>query len=121
VAILAYGLLRGHWRRTGLEIATPERPLQGTRFVVRMAVLLNALFGLHLLLELTAARVFVIYIPILGGILELGMVYLVWAAVLEAIRTSRPLRREPWLWFGALSSLIPPVISTLRFWPGGQN
>jgi hypothetical protein len=120
VAILAHGLLRGHWRRAGLEVATPDRPLQGTRFVLRMALLLNALFGAHLLLELTTARPLVIYIPILGGILELGMVYLVWAAVLEALRTSRPLRREPLLWLGALSALIPPVISTVRFWPGGQ-
>jgi hypothetical protein len=120
VAILAYGLLRGHWRRAGLELTTPDQPLRGTRFVLRMALLLNALFGVHLLLELTAARPLVIYIPILGGVLELGMVYLVWAAVLEAIRTSRPLRREPLLWLGALSSLIPPAISTVRFWPGSQ-
>jgi hypothetical protein len=62
----------------------------------------------------------VIYIPILGGMLELAMVYLVWVAVLEALRTSRPLRREPWLWLGALISLVPPAVSSFRLWLGGQ-
>jgi len=47
-------------------------------------------------------------------------VYLVWVAVLECLRTSRPFRREPWLWAGALISLIPPVVSSFRLWRGGQ-
>jgi hypothetical protein len=81
---------------------------------------LNALFVVHLLLERTTLRGFVIYIPILGGILELCMVYLVWVAVLEALRTARPLRREPWLWLAALISLLPPLISSLRLLRGGQ-
>jgi uncharacterized membrane protein YedE/YeeE len=85
-----------------------------------MAIVLNALFGLHLLLERTTLRPFVIYIPILGGILELAQLYLVWVAVLEALRTSRRLRREPWLWLAALISLLPPVISSLRLLRGGQ-
>lgn len=120
VALVAYGLLRGQWRRAGLDVATPEQPLAAVRPVMRMALILNALFALHLVLERTTLRPLVIYIPILGGMLELGMVYLVWVAVLEALRTSRPLRREPWLWFGALTSLIPPAISTVRLLRGGQ-
>jgi hypothetical protein len=85
-----------------------------------MALILNALFVVHLVLEQTALRSFVIYIPILGGILELAMVYLVWVATLEALRTSRPLRREPWLWLGALISLLPPTISFARLLRDGQ-
>jgi hypothetical protein len=103
-----------HWRRAALEEQAPERPLLGTRHVVRMAIFLNALFGLHLALELTALRSALIYLPILGGILELCMVYLVWSAVLEAFRCGRPLRREPWLWLAAAMCLIPPGISALR-------
>jgi eukaryotic-like serine/threonine-protein kinase len=120
VALVAYGLLRGQWRRAGLDVATPEQPIAAVRPVFHMAVVLNALFALHLVLERTALRPLVIYIPILGGMLELGMVYLVWVAVLEALRTSRPLRREPWLWLGAVISLLPPVVSTLRLLRGGQ-
>jgi eukaryotic-like serine/threonine-protein kinase len=120
VAFVAYGLLRGQWRRAGLDAASPEQPLSAVRPVLRMAIVLNALFGVHLLLERTTLRPLVIYIPILGGILELVMVYLVWVAVLEALRTSRPLRREPWLWLAALISLLPPVISCFRLLRGGQ-
>jgi serine/threonine-protein kinase len=119
-ALVAYGLLRRQWRRAGLDVATPDQPLAEVRPVVRMALILNALFALHLLLESTSLRSVVIYIPILGGMLELGMVYLVWVAVLEALRTSRPLRREPWLWLGALVSLLPPLISSFRLLRGGQ-
>ena len=90
------------------------------RPVIRMALVLNALFAVHLLLERTALRPFVIYIPILGGILELGMVYLVWVAILEAWRSSRPLQKEPWLWLATLISLLPPAISSLRLLRGGQ-
>jgi hypothetical protein len=114
VAIAAYGLLRVHWRRAALVEHAPERPLAGTRHVVRMAIFLNALFGLHLLLEVTALRSALIYLPILGGVLELAMVYLVWSAVLEAFRSGRPLRREPWLWVAAVMCVIPPGISALR-------
>ena len=120
VAFVAYGLLRGHWRRAGLDASTPDQPLASVRPVVRMAVVLNALFVVHLLLERTTLHSFVIYIPILGGILELGMVYLVWVAVLEALRTARPLRREPWLWLATAVSLIPPTISSLRLLHGAQ-
>jgi hypothetical protein len=120
VAFAAYGVLRGHWRRAGLDRPTPEQPLATVQPVFRMAIALNALFALHLLLERTGFRPVVVYLPILGGILELVMVYLVWVAVLEALRTSRPLRREPWLWLGAAVSLIPPAISSFRQWSGGQ-
>jgi hypothetical protein len=120
VALVAYGLLRGQWRRAGVDAPTPEVALAGSRPVFWIALVLNALFGLHLVLERTGWRPLVAYIPILGGILELVMVYLVWVAVLEALRTARPLRREPWLWLGALISLLPPVISSLRVIGGGQ-
>jgi eukaryotic-like serine/threonine-protein kinase len=120
VALVAYGLLRGQWRRAGLDTPTPDQPVAAVRAVFKMALILNALFVVHLVLEQTALRAFVIYIPILGGILELAMVYLVWVATLEALRTSRPLRREPWLWLGALISLLPPTISFARLLRSGQ-
>ena len=120
VALVVYGALRGQWRRAELERAAPDQPVAQVGAVLRMAMVLNALFLLHLVLERTNLRSLVIYIPILGGVLELAMVYLVWVAVLECLRTSRPFRREPWLWAGALISLIPPVVSMFRLWRGGQ-
>jgi hypothetical protein len=54
------------------------------------------------------------YVPVLGGTLELLMVYLVWASVLEAQRTHRPLAREPLLWASVGLGLVPPVISFSR-------
>lgn len=120
VALVAYGLLRGHWRRAALDAQSPEQPLVAVKPALRMALVLNLLFALHLLLERTVLRPLVTYIPILGGILELGMVYLVWVAVLEALRTSRPLRREPWLWLAVAISLVPPAISSLRLIAGGR-
>ena len=60
VALVAYGLLRGYWRRAGLDTPTPDVPLTGMKPVLRMALVLNALFALHLLLERTSLRPLVI-------------------------------------------------------------
>jgi eukaryotic-like serine/threonine-protein kinase len=117
VALAAYGALRLHWRRTGLDAPDPERPLN-VRSLVRLSLFLNSLFAVHLVLEQTAFRSVAVYLPVLGGVLELGMVYLVWVAVLEANRASRPLRREPWLWLCAAISLIPPGFTGLQLLRG---
>ena len=58
------------------------------------------------------------YVPVVGGTLELAMVYLTWMAVLEAQRTRRLLRREPLLWVAVGVSLLPPVISFGRILAG---
>jgi hypothetical protein len=49
------------------------------------------------------------YIPIVGGVIEIAVVFLFWMAILQAWRASRPLRREWRLWVGALLALVPPV------------
>ncbi len=117
VALAAYGALRSHWRRARLEVPEPERPLD-LRALVRLALVMNGLFVVHLALQNTSLRPAVVYLPVLGGVLELGMVYLVWVAVLEAHRASRLLRREPWLWLSAASSLIPPGFTAVRLLSG---
>ena len=114
-ALTAYGLLRRHWRHSGLEVATPERPLRATAAVVRVALVILALFAGRLLF--LAARVTPPggpYVPVVGGTLELVMVYLTWMAVLESQRTRRLLRREPLLWVAVGASLVPPVIDIGR-------
>jgi serine/threonine-protein kinase len=116
VSLVAYGALRSHWRGAGLDAPRPEQPLGVVRPLIRLAVVINALYVAHLALEHSGLRAIVTYIPILGGVLELGMLFLVWSAVLEALRRRRPLSREPALWVAALTSLLPPVVSSLRLW-----
>jgi serine/threonine-protein kinase len=114
-ALAAYGLLRRHWRHAGVEVHTPDRPVRGTRAVVQICGVILALFATRLLLLATGvAPVGAPYMPVVGGILELVMVYLTWMAVLEAQRTRRPLGREPLLWAAVALSLVPPVISIGR-------
>jgi hypothetical protein len=82
--------------------------------VVVFAIVLNTLFLARMLLERAGARSVGNYIPVIGGVLELCMLYVVWVAVLEANRTSRPLRKEILLWCAVALSLFPPVLSFVR-------
>jgi serine/threonine-protein kinase len=118
VALATYGLLRRHWRHAGLDRPTPERKLAATRAVLLLAVANVALFVVRQAFERAGARAVVTYIPVLGGLLELMMVYQVWIAVLEARRTGRLLRREPMLWIGVALSLAPPAVSFARMMSG---
>ena len=108
LALAAYGLLRRHWRAAGLERPAPDRPLVGARRVLRIGLVIIALFIPTELLRrhgATAAS----YMPVIGGGLELIMLYRLWDAVLEAQQTSRSLAREPLLWLGLALSLFPPT------------
>jgi serine/threonine-protein kinase len=109
IATAAYGLLRRHWRTAGLERPDPERPLAGARRVLRIGVVLFALFLLHQFLLHRGAAVIVSYLPVIGGCLELMMLYRFWDAALEARQTSRSLAREPLLWLGLALALFPPT------------
>jgi hypothetical protein len=118
-ALGAYGLLRRHWRHAGIEVTAPARPLRATGAVVRVAAVILVLFvGRLILLATGVTPMGVPYVPVLGGTLELVMVYLTWMAVLEAQRTRRLLRREPLLWAAVVLSLVPPVISIGRILVG---
>jgi eukaryotic-like serine/threonine-protein kinase len=114
VAFAAHGLLRRHWRHSGLERPAPERPLSGVRPLLILAGVMNGLYLVGYAIEHTAARQALIYLPVVGGVLELGMVYLAWMAVLDAARRSRPLGKEPWLWAAVGFCLLPPLVAFLR-------
>src|SRR4051794_29627177 len=109
IALVAYGLLRRHWRAAGLERHAPDRPLAGSRRVLRLGVGLFALLLLHQLLQRTGAAAVVSYIPVIGGCLELLMLVRFWDAALEARQTARSLAREPLLWLGLALALFPPT------------
>jgi hypothetical protein len=86
---------------------------------VRVTLLILALFFGRLVLLATGVHaVGASYVPVVGGTLELAMVYLTWMAVLEAQRTRRPLRREPLLWLAVALALVPPIISFGRILAG---
>ena len=109
VALFAYGLLRRHWRKSGLAAPEPQRPIAATGAVLWTGALLFGLFLLREALEHVGFMRAVAYVPVLGGTLELVLLWLCWSAVLEAIRVSRPLRREPKIWLGLVLGLIPPA------------
>ena len=121
VALLAHGLLRRHWRQAGWEIPRPDRPLAASRKVFGIGVVLFGGYLVRQLLATAGARSAVAYIPVLGGVFELAMLYFFWAAALEAQRVARPLRREPLLFIGLALSLIPPVSQFLSIVESGYR
>ena len=114
-AITAYGFLRLHWRRAGLERRTPDHPVAEAKWVWRNGLLAVAIYLILLWLE---GNVITVYIPILGGLIEVAALFFLWVSILQAWRTARPLRREPMMWIGFAITVLPPVIETLRKLPG---
>ncbi|HYE98632.1 MAG TPA: serine/threonine-protein kinase [Planctomycetota bacterium] len=113
-AVVAYGLLRRHWRISGLEENAPERPLPDATRVFWAGAVALAVYGVRRALEAAGQDWAVRYIPLLGGFILVAALYFFWCAVLEGWRTSRPLRREPLLWLGAGLAVFAPVVEFLR-------
>ena len=109
VAVAAQGALRRHWRDAQLERPRPDRPLPESRLVLRVGIVSVSVYALRLLFEGRGVEWAFAYIPIVGGVIEIAVVFLFWMAILQAWRASRPLRREWRLWVGALLALVPPV------------
>lgn len=114
VALAAYSALRFHWRSASLELHAPDRPLPYTRDVLRMTLVVLLVFALKLVMMEIGWTSAGTYIPVLGGVLELMVLFAVWLAVLESRRTSRPLHREPKLWAGLGFSLLPPAVELVQ-------
>jgi serine/threonine-protein kinase len=114
LALVAYGLLLAHFRRAGLDVAEPNRRLDGTRRVFVFGVFLLALGFVREGLVLAGAPTVASYMPVLGGVLEFMMLHRFWTAVLEARRKRRPLTREPLLWAGLCLALLPPLYHFFR-------
>jgi serine/threonine-protein kinase len=115
LAVLGYGALRRHWRETGLDRPLPSRRIRETGIVLAWGLVAVAVWSFRLFLLSRGMARTAIYIPLLGGVIELGMLFFVWVAVLEARRTSRPLRREPALWAGMGLALVPPITELARY------
>jgi hypothetical protein len=114
-AMAAHGALRRHWRDAGLERPRPARPVPESRTVLALGVVAVVVYGLRRLLEDRGFGPAFVYVPIVGGLIELAAVFGFWVAVLQAWRASRPLRREWPLWTGVLLALVPPVTDLLAY------
>jgi eukaryotic-like serine/threonine-protein kinase len=120
VALAAVALLRRHWRKEGLESQASELPLEESK---RVLVLGGATLGVFLArMALTARGTLApmgenaplsAYLPVLGGLLEVSVLYVFLLAVLESLRRHRPLVREWKLWLGLFFALIPPTSQLL--------
>ncbi len=116
VAITGYALLRRHWRRTGFDEVRPDAPMVHSKTVLRWGAFSVAVYGVHVLLQGVGASPGVaVFAPIVGGIIELVVLYVFWVAVLHALRVGRPLRREPGIWVGLGLAVLPPTIDFIRF------
>jgi serine/threonine-protein kinase len=108
IAISAYGALRLHWRRHGIEEHAPDRPIPEARWVLVLGLLSCALYAYGKLVAWEARPVST-YLPLIGGVIEIAALLLLWVGILEAWRCRRPLYREPALWLGFALAVVPPI------------
>jgi hypothetical protein len=114
VALVGRALLARHWRQSGLDVpAPPSAPLPEARLVFWMGLAACVLFLVRRVVFGPGALS--VYVPLVGGLLELGIVHVAWVTVLEASRTRRSLASLPALWVGLVFALVPPVVDLLRY------
>ena len=114
-AVAAQGTLRRHWRDARLERPRPDVPVRESRAVLGCGLVSVSVYGLRVLLEDSGFAPAFAYVPILGGVIEIATLFFFWMAILQAWRTSRPLRREWALWTGAFLALVPPVVDLATY------
>jgi serine/threonine-protein kinase len=115
-ALGGVGLLRFYWARSDLMGRRPHQPVQEARWVLLAGIVACTVFAVGRPLP---QRGPVLYLPIIGGVIEVVALFLLWAGVLQAWRNGRPLRSEPGLWVGFALALFPPVTEffhTLARW-----
>ncbi len=105
----AYGVLRGHWRRTGLDRACPDQPVPEARGVALIGVVSCVVYALRKALEGFGVKAGMYLIPILGGSILFAAVYAAWVTVLQSWRRGRPLGRVPLLFLGFALAIVPPT------------
>lgn len=118
LSFAAWAALRRHWRKNGLHEHAPDRPLPEGRRVALAGAATFALYLVRLALDAAGATWANVYLPILGGLCEVAVLYLFLETVLESQRTRRPLARERLALAGVALALVPPVTELLRFLVG---
>jgi len=118
LAIAAYGALRWHWRRAGLERHAPDTPVREARWVLACGLLSCATYAAGKGLSWDSRPV-ATYLPVIGGVIEIAALFILWVSILHAWRVGRPLWREPIMWLGFGLAILPPVsefLIYLRHW-----
>ncbi len=113
IALGGHALLRRHWRLAGLDAPRPSTSVPAARMVLVLGAMSAGLFALRLAFG-GGSRASV-YVPLVGGLMELAIVFLAWTCVLEAWRVERPLATLRALWGGVLLALVPPVVELVRY------
>lgn len=116
VALAVTALLRRHWRIEGLDTPDPEPRLQHPRLIMLLGVITVVSYGVRVWAvgSPQVAPGWFVFLPVFGGVLELVVLYTTVVSVLEAIRRSRPLGREPLLLLGQGLALVPPACEFFR-------
>jgi eukaryotic-like serine/threonine-protein kinase len=115
-AALAFGshaLLRRHWREAGLLLRTPSVAVPESRWVLVLGVIALVLFGARHLFA--SSDHLLLFNPLVGGVIEVLVLVQTWTALLQALRTGRPLQLEWKLWLGLGLALIPPAVSLQNY------
>ncbi len=115
VAAAAYGGLRGHWRREGLDRPRPDHPIREGRAVLAIGLLSVGVYAARLALDAAGMGWVSSYFPLIGGPILFAAVYLAWTTALSAARVGRPLARVPLLWLGFGLAIVPPAVELVRW------
>jgi hypothetical protein len=111
----AYGMLRRHWRRAGLDRLDPDRPIPQSRRLLGAGLLAVITYGIKEALVAAGVGGVGTYAPLAGGLIEIFALYFFCDGLLECQRRARLLRREPLLVAGFLLAIVPPVIELLGY------
>jgi len=116
VAFTGLGVLRRHWRMSGLDSPTPMRPLRQSPVVFALGLVGGGTYALRRLLESRgSAGLLSHFPPLLGGLFEAAALFVFFTGMLQAWRTARPLAREPLLFVGLLLLVVPPAGELWRY------
>jgi hypothetical protein len=117
--LFAYGMLRRHWRRAGLDRPDPDRAVPQGRRLLFAGLLALVTYGIKNALVAAGLAAVGVYAPLGGGLIEIFALYFFCDGLLECQRRARPLGREPLLLAGFLLALAPPAIELLGYLRGG--
>lgn len=115
LALASYGLLRSHWRRSGLERPLPDREVPEARWVFAGGILAVTGYGVVALFDVLGMPGIRLLSLMPGAALEISMLFLVWVTLLECHRRARSLLREPLLWIGFGLTVLPPTIELVTW------
>jgi hypothetical protein len=112
---LVWALLVRHWRTRGL-LETNGAPIRQSRALLAAGATAVTIAALRRAISLHALAP---YLPLFGGLIEVGCLWLFWDGILEARRVGRPLPKEPLLFVGMMLAVLPPTLELvlwLRAW-----